>query len=188
MSLFDAKTVTLGDGAEVLLRSPEEDEAPQLLEYLDAVRHETQGIMYSPEDSIPSVEEERQWVKAGNDQDNGIRIAAAVDGKVVGLSEVISPRFARQKHTAGVGISIRADWCDRGLGTLMMREMIGWSRTHPGLEMLTLCVFSSNPRAQAVYEKVGFVEDGRLPRRAKVDGEYIDLVEMSLWLDQVEVV
>ncbi len=187
MSLFEEKTITLPDGTEVLLRSPHVDEAEQLLEYLDAVRRESNGIMYSPEDSIFSVEEERQWIDSGNKDDGGVRIAAVIHDRIVGLSDVRTPRFARQKHTAGIGISIRQEWCDRGLGTAMMHEMVGWARTQPSLELLTLCVFSSNPRAQAVYHKVGFVEDGRLPKRAKVNGEYIDLVEMSLWLNPSEV-
>ena len=184
MSVIKHKTVKLPDGAEVLLRSPVVDEAGQLLKYLDAVRRETNGIMYSPEDTIPTLAEERQWVLGHVENDRAVNIAAVADDQIIAMADVGALRFKRQQHLGGVGISIRKAWCDRGLGTLMMRELIDWSRTCPGIEMLTLCVFSNNPRAQAVYRKVGFIEDGRLPRRAKVNGEYIDIIEMSLRLDE----
>ena len=180
MSLFDNKTITLADGVQVLLRSPEVDEAPELLAYLDAVRRETNGILFSPEDMIPSLEEETAWVRGKRDCMVGIHIAADVDGVIVGLAGIDQPKFARQHHIGSVGISIRKAWCDRGLGTRMMRELIEYARREPALEMLTLNVLSTNPRAHAVYRKVGFKDDGRLPGRIKLNGEYVDLCEMSL--------
>lgn len=186
MSLYENKTIVLPDGAEVLLRSPEVSEAAQLLEYLDAVRCESQGIMFDAADDLFSLEEERQWVRKSNESDGEVHVAAVVDDQIIALAGIDRPKFVRQRHIAGLGISIRDKWCDRGLGTLLMRELVGWVREQPELELLTLCVFDNNPRAQAVYRKVGFAEDGRLSKRAKVNGEYIDLIEMSLWLDGVE--
>ncbi len=186
MSLFENKTIVLPDGAEVLLRSPRVEEATQLLVYLDAVRSETNGIMYSPADRLPSLEEERQWVRGHTGNDDAVHVAAEVGGEIVALAGVDPTRFTRQSHLAGVGISIREKWCSRGLGSILMRELIEWSRERPGLKMLTLCVFANNPRAQAVYRKVGFREDGRLPRRAKVNDDYVDIIEMSLWLEDGE--
>jgi len=187
VSVFTPKKVTLPDGVEVLLRSPEESEAQRLLEYLDAVRRESDGIMFDPADDLLSLEEERKWVRGNLESDGGVHVAAVIEGRVVALAGIDQVKFVRQRHSAGLGISIREQWCDRGLGTILMHELVAWARAHPVLEQLTLCVFESNPRAQAVYRKVGFQEDGRLPRRAKVNGRYIDLIEMSLWLDEAEV-
>lgn len=187
MSVYTPKAVTLPDGAGVLLRSPEESEAQRLLDYLDAVRRETDGIMFAPEDELLSVEAERQWIDSHRSDDGAVLIGAFVDDEIIALSGVHPSRFLRQRHTAGVGISIRRKWCDRGLGTLLMCELVDWARVHPNLRQLTLCVFDCNPRAQTVYRKVGFGVDGVLPRRAQVDGEYVGLVEMSLWLDEMAV-
>ncbi len=184
MSVFSSKTITLPDGAEVLLRSPRVDEAGQLLEYLDVVRRETNGILYSPEDTIPSLEEETDWVRGKRDCQVGTHIAAEVDGVIVGLAGIDQPKFARQHHIGSVGISIRSVWCDRGLGTRMMRELVEYARHEPALEILTLNVLSTNPRAHAVYRKVGFKDDGRLPGRIKLNGAYVDLCEMSLCVNE----
>lgn len=56
MSLFDNKTITLPDGAFVTLRSPELDDAPALIEYLDAVRRETPFLMWGSDDELPDTE------------------------------------------------------------------------------------------------------------------------------------
>lgn len=187
MSVFTPKTVTLPDGAAVTLRSPGLDEAQPLIEYLDAVRRETNGIMFAAEDDLLSVEAERQWIESHLNDARAVLIGAYAGDEIIALSGVHPSRFYRQQHTAGVGISIRCAWCDRGLGTLLMRELVDWARVHPTLRQLTLCVFDSNPRAQAVYRKVGFGVDGVLPRRAQVDGDYVGLVEMSLWLGEMAV-
>ena len=64
MSLFLPKKVTLRDGGQVLLRSPEVEEAKQLIDYLDVIRHDTPFLMWGPDDELPSLDKEREWVKA----------------------------------------------------------------------------------------------------------------------------
>jgi RimJ/RimL family protein N-acetyltransferase len=52
-----------------------------------------------------------------------------------------------------------------------------------GLRVLTLSAFESNKRAIHVYEKVGFVQTGRIPRKFFREGKYIDEVIMALVLE-----
>jgi RimJ/RimL family protein N-acetyltransferase len=47
-----------------------------------------------------------------------------------------------------------------------------------GIEILYLEVFSSNSRAHHVYEKLGYRETGIIPKGAKRNGEYIDMIQM----------
>lgn len=187
MSVIPRKTVVLRDGAEVVLRSPREDEAQALIDYLKVVRAETDGIMSDPLDTLPTLEEERQWILKSNRNDAGIHLAAEADGEVIALGGIDQPGFVRQQHIGSLGISIRQQWCDRGLGTIIMQSMIDWARQNSTLELVTLTVFADNPRAQAVYRKIGFQIDGLLPRRAKVDGKYRDMIVMSLWLNETAV-
>ena len=182
MSLFPPKTVTLRDGAKLLLRSPEVEEARQLLNYLDTVRHETDGILYAPEDVLPTLEQERNWIRDKRDCQVGVHIAAEADGQVVALAGIDQPSFTRQKHLGSAGISIMKRWCDRGLGSYLMQELVDYACAESELQLLTLTVLSTNHRAQAVYKKVGFAEDGRAPNRIKIDGRMIDLISMSRWV------
>ncbi len=187
MSVFTPKTVALEDGSEVLLRSPRVADAQALLDYLVEVRRETDGIMQDPEDSMPSKEDEQRLIDKVNESDSSLILLAEIEDQIIAWADIIQPRFVRQQHMAVLGISIRNRWHGRGLGGLMSRELIDWARSHPGLDLLTLSVFADNNRAIGLYRKVGFQHDGLLPRRAKVNGKYRDMVVMSLGLDGAEV-
>jgi RimJ/RimL family protein N-acetyltransferase len=117
------------------------------------------------------------------DSADAVLIAVRAGGGIVGLGGVSAgSRFVRAGHRAELGISLLAEWCGRGLGTLLMRELVDWARRHPKITVLRLGVFAHNERAIAVYRKVGFEVEGR--RRWSVrlaDGSYADEVLMSLW-------
>jgi hypothetical protein len=51
-----------------------------------------------------------------------------------------------------------------------------------GFERIELDVFASNVRARALYEQVGFVEEGVRRRACQLDGQYDDDVIMALLL------
>ncbi|MGB9756228.1 MAG: GNAT family N-acetyltransferase, partial [Candidatus Bathyarchaeales archaeon] len=52
-----------------------------------------------------------------------------------------------------------------------------------GLKVLTLSAFATNRRAIHVYEKVGFVQTGVIPRKHFKDGKYIDEIIMTKLLE-----
>ncbi len=181
MSVFTPKTLTLKDGAKVTLRSPEEDDAPRLIDYLDAVRRETDFILFSPDDDLPELEWERNWVRSNRDG-AGVQIMAEADGEVVSLCGIGCGGHERVRHRGDIGISVRQAWCDRGLGTLLMHELVGWAEQSDAVDVLTLGVFADNPRAIRVYEKAGFAVDGRRRWQTKRGDDYVDELIMSRWV------
>ncbi len=184
MSIIEPKTLTLRDGACVKLRSPAEDDAPRLLAYIDAVRRETTGILFAPEDELPTLEWERNWIR-GNREKTGIQIMAEDEaGNMIALCSAGSDARYRIRHRADIGISVRAAWCERGLGTLLMKELVAWARAEPSVEVLTLGVYADNPRALRVYEKVGFTRDGERRWHVKRDGQFVNEVMMSCWVGE----
>jgi RimJ/RimL family protein N-acetyltransferase len=84
-------------------------------------------------------------------------------------------------HVGGLGVLVKSGYRESGIGTRMLETLIRESRS-AGLEILVLRYFSGNDRAQHVYEKVGFVETGRIPGAVKRDGRTRDLVTMTLKL------
>lgn len=69
-----------------------------------------------------------------------------------------------------------------GIGTATRLTLLEQVR-NMGLKGLTLFVFASNERAVHVYEKVGFVETGLIPKKHLKDGRYIDEVTMNSLLE-----
>jgi RimJ/RimL family protein N-acetyltransferase len=184
MSQFEPKPFTLRDGTRVELGSPGVEDAERLLAYLDRVRRETTNLLWGPEDRLFTVEEEQAWVRGRLESPDAALIAAWHDGGIIGLGGVdAGGRFNRSQHRAGLGISLLAEWCNRGLGTLLMRELIEWARAHPQTLVLQLSVNADNARAIAVYEKTGFAVEGRRRWAFRLeDGTLVDELIMSQWV------
>jgi RimJ/RimL family protein N-acetyltransferase len=84
----------------------------------------------------------------------------------------------QQSHVGWLGIAILKDGRSIGLGTAMMYSMMRLSK-QAGLKILILDVFATNTIARRLYEKVGFVEVGKIPKAINRDGKFIDLVRMA---------
>lgn len=106
-------------------------------------------------------------------------IVAEAEGEVVGSIHVQASR-----HGYGeIGMAVAREWRGRGIGSMLMAAAIDWSREH-GLHKMSLSVFAHNDAAIALYQKFGFVEEGRrIKQYRRADGELWDSVEMGLLLD-----
>jgi ribosomal protein S18 acetylase RimI-like enzyme len=52
-----------------------------------------------------------------------------------------------------------------------------------GLKILALTVFATNQHAINLYEKMGFIETGRIPKRFFKEGTYVDEIIMTKTLE-----
>jgi RimJ/RimL family protein N-acetyltransferase len=82
------------------------------------------------------------------------------------------------KHHGYLGIAISRKHRDQGLGLEMMRILVKESRK-AGLKTIELEVFANNPRAIHVYEKTGFKEAGRIPKKMLRNGKFLDSIVMA---------
>ena len=85
---------------------------------------------------------------------------------------------------AELGMMVSSAWRGRGVGSALLREAIGWARS-VGAHKVALQHWPTNERAAALYEKFGFVEEGRLRRHyRRRTGELWDAVVRGLVLDE----
>lgn len=84
---------------------------------------------------------------------------------------------------ADLGMVVDERWRGRGVGTALMECAIEWARA-AGAHKVALQMWPHNERARGLYEKFGFVEEGRLVRHyRRRNGELWDAVVMGLLLD-----
>lgn len=124
-----------------------------------------QSVLYRPE-SVPDhliavVERDGQFAGAGN----------LFPGRANTLC----------RHVADLGLFILPPFRRQGAGKQLLGWMLAWA-VQAGLEKITLGVFASNRPAIELYSRFGFVEEGRQQRQMKVDGKYLDLLLMALFL------
>lgn len=176
---INPREVFLKNGQRIILRSPDIFDAEQLLEHMRITSAETEFMSRYPEEITVSVEAESRFLQMiENDADN-FMLAAYMDGRMVGNAGVTRVRDnVKYRHRANFGISLREEVCGLGLGTLMLQEILEIVK-ETSFEQLELSVFGDNARAIALYEKIGFVKVGSMPRAYRLkDGSYHDEVQM----------
>ena len=85
----------------------------------------------------------------------------------------------RKRHLMMLGINVAVDWQGRGVGTLLMRSLCDYADNWLGLLRIELEVYADNLRAQALYKRFGFVQEGHHRCDALRDGEYVDSLSMA---------
>ena len=147
----------------ITLRSPEERDAEAMIALLKQVFGETPYLLRTPEEFGLSVEDERKWLRAREDDPRGAFIVAWDGDRPVGTVSVmeVSP-LSRLRHRSRLGICLLKAYWGRGVGTRMMETA------------LELEVDAENERAIALYRRFGFEEYGRLPGATRRDGQFFD--------------
>jgi ribosomal protein S18 acetylase RimI-like enzyme len=100
-------------------------------------------------------------------------------GTVVGWCDIARPRLEGFRHCGRLGMGLLAPYRGLGLGRRLAETAIAAAR-EGGAERIELEVFGSNVSAIALYERLGFVRDGVKRNARKLDGDYDDVVMMSL--------
>jgi len=80
---------------------------------------------------------------------------------------------AKVRHIGHIiGMMVRTDVQQAGIGRALLEACIAQARSADGVVMLTLTVTAGNASAVRLYERAGFVRYGRLPRAIRVEGVY----------------
>ncbi|MCA9918737.1 MAG: GNAT family N-acetyltransferase [Anaerolineales bacterium] len=101
------------------------------------------------------------------------------DGTYVG--EVVLNGIDTFNRSASFRIALAsAQWFGQGYGTDATRLILGFGFQTLKLHRIELEVYDFNPRAQHVYEKVGFVREGVLRDALLWNGRYQNAILMSI--------
>ncbi len=106
-------------------------------------------------------------------------LVAEVDGLVVGILG-LHLRRNRMSHVAGLGMGVRDDHQDSGIGTRLMEAALEMAFKWLNLRRIELHVYTDNARAIHLYEKFGFSIEGTHKAFAFRDGAYVDAYSMAL--------
>lgn len=122
-----------------------------------------------------------QWTSSLTDPRWLVLLAVApADGAVVGWISAEHEGNGRVSFGMGIVDGHRS----AGLGTQLLAVVVGWAKQR-GAHKVTLELWPSNARAQGLYEKFGFVVEGRYRRHwRRNDGSIWDAVSMGLVLDE----
>ena len=154
--LFDERRFTLKDGRTAVLRVPDVDDAPALIEYLKRTAAETNFLLREPEECDYTLEEERGILERFRRAPNSLMLCCFVDGQLAGNCNLMFNDKLRIRHRASVAIALYRAYWGLGIGTAMLNTLIRAARER-GVRQLELEYIEGNARGRALYEKLGFV-------------------------------
>ena len=169
---FNAK-----DGRNVILRTPIWRDLDDLLELINSLVDEKADILVSQKFTR---EAEAEWllkVLSSLKKDELFFLVAEVDKKVVASSD-FQVQGGTDEHIGEMGIVVRNGYRNLGIGTEIMKTLLEQAAFY-GLRIVTVNPFATNKRAIHVYEKVGFVQTGMIPKKHFRQGTYIDEIVMK---------
>lgn len=181
MAVIASKTVTLKNGKQACIRVRKIEDSENVITCLENIFSDDRFFGSTLEEitSQASIEKANERTESFNAHKNKLLLIAEIDKQIVSLSDVQCGEKKRNQHVGHIGISILKQYRGIGLGTAIMQTIIDWATAHPAIEKLSLCVYTANTPAIALYEKMGFVEEGRKIREVKfADGSYDDCICM----------
>lgn len=105
----------------------------------------------------------------------GVHMIALIGKDVVGWCDVSPLPFEGMKHVGRLGMGILKDYRNIGFGTKLLRSAQEHAYNN-GLTRIELEVFSTNMAAIHLYEKFGFVLEGRKSGVRLLDGVSSDIL------------
>ncbi len=110
-------------------------------------------------------------------------IFAIVDkstGKHIGNIKLGNIHWIHRHGELGILIGEKSAW-GQGHGTDACKLLVQYAFEKLNLRKVWLAVFSNNPGAIRVYEKLGFEVEGRLREHVYTDGKFADKLLMSVF-------
>jgi RimJ/RimL family protein N-acetyltransferase len=177
------RALLLRDGRRVRLRRALPDDAAAILVYLTRVGAETDNLTFGAEGPGLSLQEEREYLTRVAASDNSLAIVALAGEEIVGSLTFDGGRRARLRHAGEFGISVLQAYAGAGLGKAMIEYLIAWAERSGVVRKINLKVRVDNAPAIRLYERMGWVHEGRTTRDTLIDGQFNDCLLMGREVD-----
>jgi RimJ/RimL family protein N-acetyltransferase len=183
-----------GEHMEIVIREAKAQDVEGVIGYMKALSNEPGlYIGFEPGEFNPAREDELRWIEDHAKADNSIILLAVAtdsdegmwdleDGEMVGLMNCWGGTRRATKHETTLGITSKAGWRGRGIGTRLISEAIEWARASGVVKRIQLEVVAENVEARELYERLGFVTEGLRKRAFWKRERWMDSVVMGLVL------
>lgn len=178
-----ARHALLKNNLQLTLREAEPRDAEQLLAFINQVAGESENITFGPGEFELSVEEERAFLQRTAESSTSLYVIAEVAGEIVGTLSFSAGKRPRLQHAGEFGMTVLRRYWNVGMGSHMLTYLIDWAKQTGTIRKIDLRVRVDNLSAIHLYEKFGFVQEGRLTRAFYLHGQFIDVYVMGLQLD-----
>ncbi|KAF2152014.1 acyl-CoA N-acyltransferase [Myriangium duriaei CBS 260.36] len=83
-------------------------------------------------------------------------------------------------RNTSIGITVSSAFRDKGYGSEAILWGLNWAFMHANMHKVELLAYGWNPRAIQLYERLGFVQEGRRREQLWYQGKYLDAFEFGI--------
>lgn len=170
---------TSNSGRLITLRPPQNGDEQILYDFAREIEAEDTYILLNPREPV-TMEEEMKYL---SDILSRIRVNWQIhylifhETRLIGSSQV-SLQGRRKKHLGSFGISLLKAYRHDGIGTKIASFILNEAKSKLHLSSVILECFASNLVACHLYQKLGFIEYGRLPHGLQYKDTFDDAILM----------
>lgn len=180
MALAPERSKIAKNGTEVRITAPLDSDAEELLETMKVILKNSRHTLTTLEEFNFTAEKQRERIQQHLSHPDKLIVTPKVNGRIIGQLDFSPGTRSRIAHYGEFGMSILPDFQGIGIGQMMLESLLEWARNNPRIETVRLKVHSKNKRAVSLYEKCGFVHEGKEIRAIKFsDGTYDDVLLMA---------
>ncbi len=156
----------------ISIRLAEESDQKYLIEWLS----QPGVLQWFPLSDLREIEDAaRIWMSYSKQQ---AVLTALWNGVPCGIANLYIQPFKKLSHQCLFAIIVDEAYRGKGVGTLLMKDLMDLAKNKFSIHLLHLEVYEGNP-AIRLYQKLGFTEYGVQRRFIKENGEYLSKVLMQ---------
>lgn len=151
-------------------------------EFRDFITPFVKEKSYLAVQKVPTLAQERKWLQnlaKRTDAHKSLFVFLFSDGKLVGNCNARTGEYAAEQRNASFGLAISKSYRGKGWGEKLLRTAIQEARKRFKPHRLWIEHTEGNTPARRLYQKVGFVEVGRLNAYHNHHGEWKDKILMQ---------
>lgn len=175
--------ILLKNNLQLTLRPARPEDAEQLLVFIEQIAGESENVTFGPGEFGMNVEEERTFLQQVATVPTSLYLVAEIAGEIAGTLTFSAGKRPRVRHAGEFGVSVLRKYWNLGIGRHMLTYLISWARQTHIIRKLNLRVRVDNLAAIHLYEKAGFVHEGRISREFYLHDQFIDVYHMGLQID-----
>lgn len=173
------KISKLKNNKYLILRKSTVCDAKDILEYLNCVGGESDYLLFGKDEFLLNIEEEKAYLRKMNKDNDSIMLLGIIDSEIISVSQVYRVEGERTKHNCEIGISVKKKYWRNGIGTIVMKELIGFAKSK-NKKNIRLTVNGENYQAIKMYEKFGFKKVGENKNYYRINNKFYSRIFMDL--------
>ncbi len=175
---FQEKTCFLKSGNSIKIRVAKVADAQNLLDLKRSYIKNTTSIPLQLVEYPNDLNKELSIIEQYLSSSNSILLIAEFDNEAIGNIDLTGNVRSKLSHTAMIGMGIKEEWRNQGLGRALIESVLDWAKNHSELKLIWLDVYASNELGYNLYKNTGFIVSGIIKDFFKEEHGYNDKVQM----------